>query len=68
MRRDVFAAALELALMEESQTGREKRDHRRRAMLRGVKRRGSARLVVVFEKPSQAILVVEASQNSSEQP
>ena len=48
VRRDAFAAAFELTLMEESQTGREERDDGGGSMFGGVERRGGARLIVIF--------------------
>jgi hypothetical protein len=60
VRRDPFAAAFELTLMEKPQSGREECDHRRRAMHVGTERGGRSRLVVVFKETSQLVLVIES--------
>ena len=62
MGRHPDPRSLELALMEEAQAGREEGDDRRRLVLRPGKFGRGARLVVVFEKAGELVLVVEAGE------
>src|SRR5689334_160539 len=57
-----YPRPLELTLVEEAQTGRQKGNDRCRPMLRPRKRGCSARLVVVFEKTRKLVLIVKPRQ------
>lgn len=59
MRRDSFLTSFELALMEEPQARREKSHDDGRAMLCGVECGCGPRFIVVFQKPGEAILIIE---------
>src|SRR6516162_8887135 len=60
--RDPDPGSLELAVIEEAQTGGQERDDRRRLMLRPEKFGRGARLVMVFEKARELVLVIEAGK------
>src|SRR5882724_10756149 len=62
MGRHPSPCPLELALMEEAQARRKKRDDRRRLVLRPGKFGSSPRFVVVFEKAGKLVLVVETGE------
>ena len=62
MGRYPYPRALELALMEKAQAGRQEGDDRRGLVLRPGKFGRRARLVVVFEKAGELVLVVEAGE------
>src|SRR5262249_50125159 len=59
MRRNPFSPALELSLMEKTQTRRQKRDDRRRLVNSRRECGRSSRLVVVFQKASQLVLIIQ---------
>ena len=61
MGRYPHPGALELTLMEEAQAWREIGDDRRRPCC-GQGLGGRARLVMIFEKPGELVLVVEAGE------
>src|SRR5205814_1058957 len=60
VRRNSLLLPFKLALVKEPQPRRAKRNHRRRLVHRRRKRRGRTRLVMVFEKPGEFVLIVES--------
>src|SRR4029077_12466366 len=62
MSRYPDLCSLELAQMEEAQSGRQESDDRRHAVLRPGKFGRGARFVMVFEKASELVLVIEAGE------
>ena len=60
--RRLLLSSLELALMEEAQTRRQKGDNRRRCVLWPMKFGRRARLVRVFEEARELVLIIEARQ------
>ena len=60
VRGDPLPASFELPLMKEAQPRRQERDDSRRLVGAGGKRRGRARLVVVFQEAGHLVLVIEA--------
>src|SRR6185503_10694426 len=60
MRREAFDRPFELSGVKEAQTGRKKREHRRGFVLSGRKGGGRPRLVVIFQKAGQLVLVIQA--------
>ena len=68
MHRHAYPCPLELTLVEEAQTGRQKGDDCGCPMLRPGKLGRSARLVVIFEKTRKLVLVIEASHEGAREP
>src|SRR5271168_1273038 len=62
MGRYSYTCALELAVIKEAQAGRQEGDHGRGLVLRPGEFGRGARLVVVFEKADELVLIVEAGE------
>ena len=62
MHRDANVRALELTLVEKAQARRQKGDNCRRCVLWPRKLSRRARLVMVFEKARELVLIIEAGQ------